>query len=74
MSYSYKSETRYFLLISGLEKSSAKIFDIGCSTGGKLAVLEKLGFDPKNLYGVDMSPMAIQESYSQKSQEKNLSF
>ena len=52
--------------MSGLEKTSAKIFDIGCSSGGKLSVLEKIGFAPENLFGVDMSPMAIQESYSQQ--------
>ena len=36
------------------------MFDIGCSTGGKLSVLESLGFPPENLFGVDMSPKAMQ--------------
>ncbi len=43
----------------GLDKSSAKVFDIGCSTGGKLSVFESLGFSGENLFGVDLSPMAV---------------
>ena len=42
-----------------MDKATAKVFDIGCSTGGKLAVLESLGFEAPNLYGVDVSPGAI---------------
>ncbi len=40
--------------------TNAKVLDVGCSSGGKLAIMEKLGFDGKNIYGVDMSPKAIE--------------
>ena len=37
----------------------AKVIDVGCSSGGKLAILKSLGFNPQNLHGVDLSPKAI---------------
>ena len=37
---------------------NVSILDIGCSTGGKLAILESLGC--QNLYGIDISKKAIQ--------------
>lgn len=36
------------------------VLDIGCSTGGLLSVMEGNGFAPGNLFGVDLSPKAIE--------------
>jgi 2-polyprenyl-3-methyl-5-hydroxy-6-metoxy-1,4-benzoquinol methylase len=44
----------YMRHISGVDKNSAKMLEIGCNKGYLLAVLNLLGF--KNLYGVDLSP------------------
>merc|ERR1712062_579697 len=41
-----------------LSHQNVNILDIGCSTGGKLAILESLGC--QNLYGIDISEKAIQ--------------
>ncbi len=38
---------------------SANVVDVGCSSGGKLAILESLGLAPENLYGIDLSPKAV---------------
>jgi SAM-dependent methyltransferase len=68
LGYFQKSGTEIFTKVLGDLKAAdegfslkeAKIIDVGCSSGGKLAILESLGANPENIYGVDMSPKAIE--------------
>lgn len=52
----------YLPLLSGLDKSKAKILEIGCNKGFALLALEKLGYG--GLFGIDMSPVDIQKAKS----------
>jgi SAM-dependent methyltransferase len=55
----FRSRRNYLLdLIKDAPKDS-KVLDIGCSSGIFLKDLEKLGFKPENLFGVDISEKAI---------------
>lgn len=55
----FKSRRKYLLdLLKDADKES-KILDIGCSSGIFLKDLEKLGFKPENLFGIDISEKAI---------------
>ena len=42
------------------DRSIGSVLDIGCSTGGLLSIMEKNGFEPGHLHGVDLSPKAIE--------------
>ena len=46
--------------IHPLDFPTAKVLDVGCSTGSKLDILEGLGFTPENLYGVDVNLRSIE--------------
>ena len=56
----FKSRRNYLLdLLKDVPKES-KILDIGCSSGIFLKDLENLGFKPENLFGIDISEIAIE--------------
>lgn len=58
----FKSRRSYLKdLIKNAPKNS-KILDIGCSSGVFLKDLETLGFNPNNLFGIDISAVAISNS------------
>jgi SAM-dependent methyltransferase len=58
----FKSRRKYLIdLLKNIPKDS-KILDIGCSSGVLLKDLENLGFDPDNLFGIDISEKAILNS------------
>jgi ubiquinone/menaquinone biosynthesis C-methylase UbiE len=40
-------------------RDSNAVLDVGCGTGGSLLVFMRLGFEPKNLYGVDIQEERI---------------
>ncbi len=42
-----------------LDRGSARILDVGCGTGSSLISFIKLGFDPANLFGVDIEAERI---------------
>jgi SAM-dependent methyltransferase len=43
----------------GLDRTSAKVLDVGCGGGTGLALLLRLGFPPQNLSGVDIQEPRI---------------
>lgn len=56
----FKSRRNYILdLLKGQPRNS-KVLDIGCSSGILLNELKETGFDLSNLYGIDISPAAIE--------------
>lgn len=58
----FKSRRKYLIdLLKDISKES-KILDIGCSSGVFLMDLENLGFNPNNLFGIDISEKAILNS------------
>ena len=60
----FKSRRKYLLdLLKDVSKDS-KILDIGCSSGIFLKDLESLGFKPENLFGIDISDVAIENCKS----------
>lgn len=60
----FKARRKYILqLIKNISKDS-KILDIGCSSGILLMDLEEIGFKKENLFGIDISPEAIQNCHA----------
>ena len=58
----FKSRRAYLLdLINKLPRNS-KVLDIGCSSGVFLKELKEMGFDEKNLFGIDISEVAIENA------------
>lgn len=58
----FKSRRKYLVdLLKEIPRES-KILDIGCSSGVFLMDLENLGFNPNNLFGIDISEKAILNS------------
>lgn len=55
----FKSRRKYLLDLLKDAPKESKVLDIGCSSGIFLKDLEKLGFDPENLFGIDISEKAI---------------
>src|SRR5215470_3352146 len=45
-----------------LNPESARVLDVGCGSGSSLWPLLRLGFDPRNLHGVDIQKEAIAEA------------
>ena len=41
------------------EPGSARVLDVGCGEGGSLWLLQRLGFEPGNLFGVDIQEERI---------------
>ncbi|HNP32181.1 MAG TPA: class I SAM-dependent methyltransferase [Flavobacterium sp.] len=56
----FKSRRKYLLDLLKDAPKNSKVLDIGCSSGIFLKDLERLGFEPENLYGVDISETAIE--------------
>ncbi len=48
----------------GLDKSSARVLDVGCGSGGGLLQFVRLGFNPANLVGIDSSAARIEQGRS----------
>ena len=55
----FKSRRKYLIDLLKDAPKTSKILDIGCSSGIFLKDLEKLGFNPENLFGIDISEIAI---------------
>jgi SAM-dependent methyltransferase len=47
-----------------LDKSTARVLDVGCGSGSGLLQFVKLGFNPANLVGIDTSAARIEEGKS----------
>lgn len=45
-----------------LRRETSRILDVGCGTGASLATFLQLGFQPENLYGVDLLQDRIEEA------------
>jgi SAM-dependent methyltransferase len=45
-----------------LERSTARVLDVGCGTGASLLQFVKLGFRPSNLAGIDMDRERIEQA------------
>lgn len=56
----FKSRRKYLLDLLKNAPKDSKVLDIGCSSGIFLKDLEKLGFKPENLFGIDISDKAIE--------------
>ena len=56
----FKSRRAYIQRLLLSEPKSSKVLDIGCSSGVLLDELRNMGFDSHNLYGIDISPTAIE--------------
>jgi len=56
----FKARRRYILQLLHKFAKNASIIDIGCSSGILLNELEHDGFDVNKLYGIDISPVAIE--------------
>ena len=55
----FKSRRKYLLDLLKNVSKDIKVLDIGCSSGIFLKDLEALGFKAENLYGIDISDIAI---------------
>ena len=42
-----------------LDRSSARVFDVGCGSGSSLLLFVRLGFRPHHLAGIDLDPDRI---------------
>jgi SAM-dependent methyltransferase len=49
----------------GLDRSMARVLDVGCGSGSSLVSLIRLGFDPKNLAGIDLEEDRIAKARHQ---------
>ncbi|MGC4040937.1 MAG: class I SAM-dependent methyltransferase [Flavobacterium sp.] len=56
----FKSRRKYLLDLLKDAPKDSKVLDIGCSSGVFLKELEALGFKIENLYGIDISDIAIE--------------
>lgn len=45
---------------NGFDDKKGKILDIGCSSGGKMAIWQSLGINPENLYGLDVTEKGLE--------------
>ena len=60
----FKSRRKYLLDLLKDVPKDCKVLDIGCSSGIFLKDLENLGFKPENLFGIDISEVAIKNCKS----------
>lgn len=58
----FKSRRKYLIDLLKNSPKDSKILDVGCSSGVFLKDLEKIGFNPNNLFGIDISEKAILNS------------
>lgn len=58
----HKARRKYILQLLQESSKDASILDIGCSSGILLKELSTIGFNINSLYGIDISPQAIQQS------------
>ena len=56
----HKARRKYILQLLENSSKNINILDIGCSSGILLNELIEVGIDPNNLFGIDISPQAIQ--------------
>lgn len=56
----FRARRNYILQLLEGSNRQISILDIGCSSGILLEDLSGIGFDVKNLYGIDISPKAVQ--------------
>ena len=56
----FKSRRKYLLDLLKNAPKDSRVLDIGCSSGIFLKDLEKLGFTLENLFGIDISEIAIE--------------
>ena len=50
------------LRVADIDRQSARVLDVGCGSGASLLQFLRLGFNPANLYGIDMSEERIAEA------------
>ena len=58
----HKARRKYILQLLKDSSKDLSILDIGCSSGILLNELVEIGFNVDNLYGIDISPNAVQQS------------
>lgn len=50
------------LRVAGIDRQSARVLDVGCGSGASLLQFIRLGFEPANMVGIDMSEERIAEA------------
>ncbi|CAH8292701.1 methyltransferase family protein [Mariniflexile fucanivorans] len=55
----FKARRNYIIQLINLAPRNSSILDVGCSSGVLLKELVNKGFEPDNLFGIDISPIAI---------------
>ncbi len=63
---------RQWLSASGLDPATARVLEVGCGTGGNLAELIRMGFDPRHLTGNDIQPHRLEQARQQLPAEVTL--
>ncbi len=63
---------RQWLSASGLDAATTRVLEVGCGTGGNLAELIRMGFDPRNLTGNDIQPHRLGQAREQLPAEVTL--
>ena len=58
----HKARRKYILQLLKESSKDVSILDIGCSSGILLNGLVEIGFNVNSLYGIDISPKAVQQS------------
>lgn len=58
----HKARRKYILQLLKESSKDLSILDIGCSSGILLNELVGIGYNANNLYGIDISPEAVQQS------------
>jgi SAM-dependent methyltransferase len=58
----FKARRKYILQLLRTSSRDINILDIGCSSGTLLNELAEMGFDVDNLFGIDISPKAVQNA------------
>jgi len=56
----FKARRNYIIQLLKTTNRNSKILDVGCSSGLLLRDLAEIGFNPKHLFGIDISEKAIE--------------